>query len=527
MSRNVFEALGNLLPDRGNDSDPPDDSSGSDYVQSDSSSEILGDLNVFPVGHEINSETRGLWISTIGMQKANGDTVVFIDTEGTDRYKKPLTPALQNRSQSWPEECFTIPRLGYVINKSLCQSTPSDFSVPSHDRFRPDFLWLIRDKQMKPIVDGRSVTANTFFQEKILKCWGGKRTLSEVFQECNCREIPLPATDHCFLAEMVENPQRVSQVFWETLKGVVSDILCKIRAKRTCSTDEVISGPKLATYMETLLQSFKTEREQIIRFLVAAFEEWFNVLLSFHNEDRKEPPLEEEQNESLEERKISKVSLREIEVMAVKKVQEDCSAQWDCLSYKDAADDPPQEIWKRIEDVCMKHRKKNKSESEAYCTKLVKCLSGDIHRNLYKNVHYTKTDFRMDLQRLECRYFHGASGPFKQKVFEKEKNELEQNFSLLQKDRQMASSVIKKNAALSREISQQRGTQLELEKQMERNRGRFKEEIQSEQFYFQEKEKELYNNHRKHLEDTKRSFERHKADSEKRMKAYLEKMALN
>ena len=228
-------------------------------------SRVLGSPGAFKLGHSMQACTRGIWMATTVLECQNY-TTVLLDTEGIDAVGASETMAMSLLTLTTLLSSFLIYNSKKVPQKldldkmrcfsqlatSLLSQCGESITTKSKKAFFPNFLWLLRDVQLKMTDrESKELAPTEFLHTRILASESGELTnlgksLVSLFPSLECATLPIPSIKREILHSIVEQQDKLKPAFNASVDALIQQILQKVSPKKSVDGTTTVNGKALA-----------------------------------------------------------------------------------------------------------------------------------------------------------------------------------------------------------------------------------------------------------------------------------------
>lgn len=247
----------------------------------------------FVVGHTCEPKTKGLWLMIADHPALPGYKLALVDTEGIGDTKKGdvnhdatvfvLTCLLSNTmlyngKNAIDEAAFE--KLGFTaeMSKVLVSKSKTEGDDENFHKFFPELIYVVRDWSLELEADGRSITADQYFENALHVEEGAdqtsqrskvRRCIKKYFQRRKCFTLDIPVASKKVLSKMDSIPDdQLNPDFIETMNDLCNYILVKSESS-ILQNGRQINGRQVAMLVETYVNAY---REHAVPNITSAME---------------------------------------------------------------------------------------------------------------------------------------------------------------------------------------------------------------------------------------------------------------
>ena len=228
-------------------------------------SRALGSPGAFKLGHSMQACTRGIWMATTALECQEFATIL-LDTEGIDAVGASETMAMSLLTLTTLLSSFLIYNSKKVPQKvdldkmrcfsqlsaSLLAQCGESMSNEVKKAFFPNFLWLLRDVQLKMTDrEGKELAPTEFLHTRVLASESGELTdlgksLVSLFPSLECVTLPIPSTKRDIIRGIVEQQDKLKPAFNAAIDALIQQIFQKVVPKKGVDGTATVNGKALA-----------------------------------------------------------------------------------------------------------------------------------------------------------------------------------------------------------------------------------------------------------------------------------------
>ena len=228
-------------------------------------SRVLGSPGAFKLGHSMQACTRGIWMATTVLE-CQDFTTILLDTEGIDAVGASETMAMSLLTLTTLLSSFLIYNSKKVPQKvdldkmrcfsqlsaSLLAQCGKSMSNATNKAFFPNFLWLLRDVQLRMTDrEGKELAPTKFLHARVLASESGELTdlgksLVSLFPSLECATLPIPSTKRDIIRGIVEQQDKLKPAFNAAIDALIQQIFQKVSPKKGVDGTATVNGKALA-----------------------------------------------------------------------------------------------------------------------------------------------------------------------------------------------------------------------------------------------------------------------------------------